>query len=179
MTNQSSSDFAEMENFVERMTQSYMQAVEQNLDAQTAFVDSWSESFEEMFADENVEDGYEGSLRAYEAWMNAAEQSFERMGDAMDGERVELEEFRDIWLNAANRAFKETMATTAFAAATGQNLDDMLDLRQQINELSEETLHGYGFATEGDVREVGERLVEIERRQHAIEEKLDRLLEEQ
>lgn len=179
MTNQSSSEFAEMEQFIERMTESYMQAVEQNLDAQAAFVDSWSESFEQAFEEERLDEGYEGSVRAYEAWMNAAEQSFERMGDALDGERVDLEEFRDIWLNAANRAFKETMATTAFAAATGQNVDDMLDFQQQVEEITEETLHGYGFATLGDVREVGDRLVEIERRQHAIEQKLDRLLEEQ
>jgi hypothetical protein len=168
-----------MEQFIERMTESYMQAVEQNLDAQAAFVDSWSESFEQAFEEERLDEGYEGSVRAYEAWMNAAEQSFERMGDALDGERVDLEEFRDIWLNAANRAFKETMATTAFAAATGQNVDDMLDFQQQVEEITEETLHGYGFATLGDVREVGDRLVEIERRQHAIEQKLDRLLEEQ
>ena len=90
---------------------------------------------------------------------------------------VDPEEFRDIWFNAANTAFKESMSTTAFAAATGQNVEDVLDLQQQMNEATEQTLHGMGFATTGDVREVGERLVEIERRQHAIEEKLDQLLE--
>jgi hypothetical protein len=34
-----------------------------------------------------------------------------------------------------------------------------------------------GFATTRDVEEVGERLVELERRQHAVEKKLDELLQ--
>jgi hypothetical protein len=129
-------------------------------------------------SEEHLDDGMQGSLRAYEAWMEAAETSFERMGDAIEGEDVDPEEFRDVWLRAANEGFKETMSTTAFAAATGQGVEEVLDVRQQIDDASEETLHALGFATVGDVREVGERLVETERRLHAVEEKLDRVLDE-
>jgi hypothetical protein len=167
-----------MESFFEQMSQTYTDAIKRNVDAQAAFADSWMESMEEAMSEERLDDASDGAVRAYEAWMDAAEASYERVGDALEGEDVDPEEFRDIWLNAANKAFKESMSTTAFAAATGQNVEDVLDFQEQLNEAAEQTLHGMGFATTGDVREVGERLVEIERRQHAIEEKLDRLLDE-
>ena len=41
----------------------------------------------------------------------------------------------------------------------------------------QDTLAQMGMATRGDVEEVGERLVELERRQHNLEEKIDRLLD--
>jgi hypothetical protein len=34
-----------------------------------------------------------------------------------------------------------------------------------------------GFSTREDVEEVGERLVELERRQHEVEQKLDQILD--
>ena len=166
-----------MESFFEQMSETYTDALKRNVDAQAAFTDQWMASMEEAMSEERLDDASEGAVRAYEAWMDAAESSYERVGDALEGEDVDPEEFRDIWFNAANKAFKESMSTTAFAAATGQNVEDVLDLQQQLDEAAEQTLHGMGFATTGDVREVGERLVEIERRQHAIEEKLDQLLE--
>jgi hypothetical protein len=61
---------------------------------------------------------------------------------------------------------------------TGQNLESVLDFQQQMNDTAEETLHGMGFATTGDIREIGERLVEVERRQQAIESKLDQLIDQ-
>ncbi|MFB6108802.1 MAG: poly(R)-hydroxyalkanoic acid synthase subunit PhaE [Haloplanus sp.] len=178
MTDDTRSFDGQMESFLERMTETYMNALDRNLDAQSAFLESWMDSVEENLSEERVREGYEGSRRAYEAWMEAAETSFERMGDAMAGEEVDPEEFRDIWLSSANEAFKEMMTTTAFAAATGQSVEEALNMRQNLDEASEETLHALNFATVGDVHEVGERLVELERRQHAIEEKLDRVLEE-
>ena len=51
------------------------------------------------------------------------------------------------------------------------------ELQQQADEASQETLRSLGFATEDDVVEIGDRLVELERRQHAVEQKLDRVLE--
>jgi hypothetical protein len=174
MTDQFDDD---VEQFLERMTETYVSALDSNLDAQAEFFEAWMDSMEQTASEERLREGQEGALAAYEAWMDAAETSFERMGDAVEGEQVDPEEFRDVWLRAANEAFKETMSTTAFAAATGQSLEETLDLRQQLDEASEETLHSLGFATVGDVREVGERLVETERRLHAVEQKLDRLLE--
>ncbi|MFB6302917.1 MAG: poly(R)-hydroxyalkanoic acid synthase subunit PhaE [Haloferacaceae archaeon] len=175
MTEQFDSD--EMEQFLEQMTETYTAAVEDSLAAQGEFVEAWLESVDASTDEEWLRDGAEGSLAVYEAWMEAAETSAERLGDAVEGKEIDPEEFRDIWLQAANEAFKETMSTTAFAAATGQSLDEALDLRRQLDEASQETLHALGFATVGDVREVGERLVETERRLHAVEGKLDELLD--
>jgi hypothetical protein len=167
-----------MESFFEQFSETYTNAIKRNIEAQEAFTESWMDSMEDAMSEERLDDVSEGAVRAYEAWMNAAESSYDRVGDALEGEDVDPEEFRDIWFNAANKAFKESMSTTAFAAATGQNVEDVLDFQEQLNDAAEDTLHGMGFATSGDVREVGERLVELERRQHAIEEKLDRIIEE-
>jgi hypothetical protein len=167
----------EVDEFVERMTETYMSAVDRSLDAQTEFVEAWTDAVETSTVDDHLDEGYQGTLRAYQAWMDAAETSFDRMGDAVEGEEVDPEELRDVWLGAANEAFKETMTTTAFAAATGQGVGDVLDLREGVEEASEETLHAIGFASVRDVREVGERLVETERRLHAVEGKLDRVLD--
>jgi len=165
------------EQFLERMTEAYASAIDESLAAQGEFLEAWTASVEEATDGEQFHEGAEGSLAAYEAWMDAAETSAERLGDAVEGEAVDPEEFRDVWLRAANEAFKETMSTTAFAAATGGSLDEALDLRRELDEASQDTLRALGFATLDDVREVGERLVETERRLHAVEGKLDELLE--
>lgn len=166
-----------LESFFEDMTQSYMSAVEESVEAQAALFEQWTEAMEESIDPEEIQDGYEGMIKAYEVWMDAAESSLEEMTGAMEGEEVDPSQFRNIWLNAANDAFKEVMSTTAFAAATGETTDTALDLRQQFDETAMDTLESYGFATRRDVQEVGERLVELERRQHELEEKLDRVLE--
>jgi hypothetical protein len=164
--------------FVDQMNEQFMDAFEQNVEAQAEFVESWSETLESNIDDDEMTEGVKGFSRAYEAWMDAAQQMVDRVNDSVEGEDVEVEEFRDIWLNTANEAFKEAMSTTAFAAATGESVQQALDLQQQADEAAESTLHNLGFATEGDIVEIGERLVELERRQHAVEEKLDRILEE-
>ena len=51
-------------------------------------------------------------------------------------------------------------------------------MRQEADDVSQETIARLGFPTQDDVEEVGERLVELERRQHAVEEKVDRILDE-
>ncbi len=164
--------------FMDAMNESFAQALEQNVEAQATFVESWVDSLERATEEEQLQEGVEGYANAYETWMRAAQEGFERTGDAMAGEEVSPEEFRDIWLSAANEAFKDVTATSAFAAATGQTVEQALDLQQQADEAAEETLHTLGFATRGDVLEVGDRLLEIERRQHSIERKLDELAED-
>jgi hypothetical protein len=159
--------------FFDRMGEAYADALERNLDAQAEFVDAWSEGAGDG---DRMAEGTEGVALAYEAWMDAAEEAVDLTANAADGS-VDPTEFRDLWLDAANTAFKRVMGTSAFAAATGQSLEDVLDFQGQIEETTEDTLRGYGFATSGDVTEVGERLVELERRQHAVEGKLDELLE--
>jgi hypothetical protein len=159
--------------FFDRMGEAYADALEQNMDAQAEFVDTWNEAVGDG---DRMAEGAEGVALAYEAWMDAAEEAVDLTADAADGS-VDPTEFRDLWLDAANTAFKRVMGTSAFAAATGQSLEEVLDLQAQVEETTEDTLRGYGFATSGDVAEVGERLVELERRQHAVERKLDELLE--
>ncbi len=159
------------------MGDSFLDAVERNVEMQSQFLDAWMRSIDETAMDETWKDGARGYARAYQVWMRAAEEQIERVHDAMEGEDVPLEDFRDIWLNAANEAFKEVMGTTAFALATGQTVDNALGAKEGFDQLAESTLRAYGFATDGDIEEVGKRLVELERRQHAVETKLDRILE--
>jgi hypothetical protein len=163
--------------YAEELNRSFFEAFEQNMQMQSEFLDSWRESLDESELDETAVEGMVGTSRAYEVWMEAAETQYELVSESLRGEDVDLEEFRDLWLNASNEAFKEVMGTSAFAAATGQTIGDMLEASEQMDQLSQETLRSLGFATDGDIEEIGERLVELERRQHAVERKLDRLIE--
>ena len=161
--------------FAENMNEQFLDAFEANVEAQSEFVETWAETIEAGTESDRVGDGARGYARAYEVWMDAAETVAETA--ATEGTDVSTEDVRDVWLNAANQAFKEVMSTSAFAAATGQTVEDALELQQTADENAQETLHALGLATERDVREVGDRLVELERRQHDVEAKLDRVLE--
>ena len=163
--------------FVEQWNEQLLEALENNMEAQAQFVESWSETVGEVSEENEISDGVEGYARAYETWMNASKQMVDRVNDSIEGEDVDVEEFRDIWLNTANEAFKDVMSTTAFARMTGETVGDVLELQQEADEASQETLRTLGFATEEGVVEVGDRLVELERRQHAVEQKLDRVLD--
>lgn len=164
---------------VENMNEAVAKSMEQNMEASAAFMESWADAIEENVPnEETMAEGVEGYNRAYEVWMRAADQMVERTADAASGEEVESTEFRDIWLQSANQAFKEIMGTSAFAAANGQLVNAMMEMRQHTDEISEDTLSQLGMATQSNVEEVGERLVELERRQHAVEKKLDRIIEE-
>ncbi|EMA40635.1 poly(R)-hydroxyalkanoic acid synthase subunit PhaE [Halococcus hamelinensis] len=161
------------------MNEAVADSFEQNMEAQAAFMESWMGAFEGSVPDEAaIEDGVEGYGRAYEVWMEAAEQMQSRITDAARGEDVDPSEFRDIWLQSANEAYSEVMGTTAFAAGTGEMVGDLMDLQQEVDDLSQDTLESLGFATRDDVDEVAERLLELERSQHEISKKLDKLLED-
>jgi hypothetical protein len=163
---------------VERMNDTMSRSIEQNMEAQATLMESWADAMNDSVPDEEMmAENFEGYARAYEVWIDAAEQLFERTADAAEGEDVSFTELRDVWLQSANQAFKEVMSTSAFAAANGQLVDTMMEMQTQTEEFSEETLAQLGLPTQGDVEEVGERLLELERRQHAVEEKLDRVLE--
>ena len=176
-TNQSTAAGEQWSEYAEEMNRSFVEAFEQNMRMQTAFLDSWRASLADSNLDEPTADGMQGASRAYEVWMEAADAQYELVDETLRGEDVELTEFRDVWLNAANDAFKEVMGTSAFAAATGQTVGDMLEASEQLDKTNRETLQTLGFATSEDVDEVGERLVELERRQHAVEQKLDHLVD--
>jgi len=69
------------------------------------------------------------------------------------------------------------MGTSAFAAANGQLVESMMEMQQQTEELNQDAIAQMGFPTRENMDEVAERLLELERRQHAVEEKLDEILE--
>ncbi|WP_435196252.1 poly(R)-hydroxyalkanoic acid synthase subunit PhaE [Natronomonas sp. EA1] len=163
---------------VENMNQAVAESVEQNMDAQARFMEAWAETMDQSMPDEDaMEDSLESYNAAYSVWMDAADRMFERLTDAAEGEDVAVTEFRDIWLQSANEAFKEVMGTTAFAAATGNVVESMMELQREAEDVSQDTLTRMGLPTRDDMDEVGERLIELERRQHAVEKKLDRVLE--
>jgi len=182
---------------VEGMNDAMSRSIEQNMQAQSAFIESWSQALDGAMSDTDVgmgagtdmapgdgneieammTEGMEGYGRAYEVWTDAAERMAERITDAAEGEEVGIAEFRDIWLQSANEAFSEVMSTTAFAAGTGQTVSQMMELQQGADDVTQDTLEQLGFATREDVDEIGARLVELERRQHDVSKKLDRVLD--
>ncbi|MFC6756802.1 MULTISPECIES: poly(R)-hydroxyalkanoic acid synthase subunit PhaE [Haloarcula] len=175
-TNQMQDEWTEM---VEEMNEAVADSMEQNMEAQAAFVESWADAVEDSIPKEDeISEGLQGYNRAYEEWVDAAEQMVERSTAAAQGEDVDPAEFRDIWLKSANEAFKQVMGTSAFAAANGQLVESMMEMQQEAEELSQDAIAQMGFPTQENMDEVAERLVEVERRQHAVEEKLDRILEE-
>ena len=164
--------------FMEEMNEQFLESLEQNMEAQAQFVEAWSETLEASADEERVSEGVQGYARAYEVWMDAAQEMVERVGEsAAEDEEIDVEEFRDVWLNSANEAFKEVMSTSAFAAATGETIQDAMEAQRIADDTAEATLRQLRLPTQSDVEEIGERLVELERRQHEVEQKLDRVLE--
>jgi hypothetical protein len=175
-TNQMQEEWTEM---VEEMNEAVADSMEQNMEAQAAFVQSWADAVEDSIPKEDeMAEGLQGYNRAYEEWVDAAEQMVERSTAAAQGEDVDPAEFRDIWLKSANDAFKQVMGTSAFAAANGQLVESMMEMQQEAEELSQDAIAQMGFPTKENMDEVAERLVELERRQHAVEEKLDRIIDQ-
>ncbi|WP_436902069.1 poly(R)-hydroxyalkanoic acid synthase subunit PhaE [Halovenus halobia] len=161
-----------------QMNEAVAESFEKNLEAQSAMMESWMGSFEDSVPDDEVMgDGMEGMAGAYEVWMSAAEEMFERTTDAAQGDDVAPQEFRDIWLRSANEAFSEVLSTTAFAHANGQLVEQVMEMQEEMTEMTEDQLATMGIATNEDVQEVGERLIELERRQHTVEQKLDQILD--
>jgi hypothetical protein len=175
-TNQMQEEWTEM---VEEMNEAVADSMEQNMEAQAAFVQSWADAVEDSIPKEDeMAEGLQGYNRAYEEWVDAAEQMVERSTAAAQGDDVDPAEFRDIWLKSANDAFKQVMGTSAFAAANGQLVESMMEMQQEAEELSQDAIAQMGFPTKENMDEVAERLVELERRQHAVEEKLDRIIDQ-
>jgi len=161
-----------------QMNDMVAESFEKNIEAQNAMMQAFTDSIDESIPDEEtMSDGFDGYMQAYEVWMDAAEEMFDRTADAAQGEEVAPEEFRDIWLRSANEAFSEVLSTSAFAHANGQLVEQIMEMQQEVDEVTQDSLAQIGIATRDDVDEVGERIVELERRQHTVEDKLDELIE--
>jgi hypothetical protein len=168
-------EFSEM---LAEMNEAFASTLERNVEAQAAFVETMTDAFLGSVPEEDdLADGFEGYASASEVWLDAADRTFEETTAAMEGDDLDPETFRDIWLGATNDALAELASTEAFAATNGEFMETMLGRRQELDELQQDSLAQTGFATQEDVSEVAERLVELERRQHDIERKLDRVLE--
>lgn len=176
MSEQQSQNWGRM---MEQMNEAVAESMERSMEAQTAMMESWSGAVDgTTLSEDEMDEGIEGYRRAYEVWMDTAEEMIDRSVDALEGEDVEPEEFRDLWLQSANESFKEIMSTSAFASANGELVESLMETQQEMDEMAQDNLAQMGMATKDDVVEVGERLVELERRQHGVEQKLDRILEE-
>ena len=172
------SDSARPMGVVERTNEAVADSVERNIEAQAALIEAWTDVFGGMIPDEEVVDeGMNGYVRAYEVWLEGVEELFEEVVGAIDGDDCEHHELRDIWLKSANDALSELMSTGAFAAVDEQFVDTVLEAQIEVDEITQDSLSQAGFATRKDTAEVAERLVELERRQQAVEEKLDAILD--
>ena len=162
----------------EGINEMFATTVERNVEAQAAFVEAMSETMLETVPDENeLAGGLEGYASASEVWMEAADRTVEEATTAMEEEDLDPETFRDIWMQATNDALSELFSTDAFAAANGEFMQELLGRRQELGEMQQDSLAQAGFATQEEISEVAERLLELERRQHDLEAKLDRVLE--
>jgi len=155
------------------MNERFADSVDASMTAQQQFAEAWMDSIERTTGQQELDDGLASLFAAYAVWMDAAHETQEHVNDALEGEDVPVEHIRDTWMNAANQAFKSLLSTTAFSMMTGRSVDDLLELRQQTEELQASALHDLGLPTRGDIEEVGERLVELERRNHELAKTLE------
>ena len=164
--------------FVSQANDAFLGALEAQMKAQAALVQSWNETMVEQIDDPTMqEETLDSFAEAWDIWVSLSEKQYQNALEGMEEGEFSSEEFRDEWLSAANNAFKEVMGTNAYAAATGNTVEAVLTAQREADAAAQDTLSVLGFATRDDITEVGERLVELERRQHAIENKLDQLLD--
>lgn len=176
-------DKGEKDTFIGRAEDAFEMAAEmfeRSVEAQSEFAESMSMNMESAAeGSEDVPEVFEGFAKAYELYAEATEEVFERTAEAYDeGEAVDLSEVTELWLNTTNEATKEVLRTSGFASAGGGTTGASLEAKKELDENRDELLRSTGLATESSVVEVGERLVELERRQQEVEEKLERLVEE-
>lgn len=159
------------------MSQELMRGVDQYVEAQNRFLEAWQDSVKESTDDELITSGTTGLVEAYEVWLDASREWTEQLFAVTEGEELDPRAIRDVWLRAANESSQALMGTRAFARMTGERVRDGLELQRQRDEATQAALESMGVATAHSMEEVGERLVELERRQHRVEGKLDDLLD--
>jgi len=165
-------------NVAARTTEVLTNSVERSIQMQTELVGAWTETLEGTVPEaEVIAEGIDGYLGAYELWLDSIETLFDTAVGAAEGEDVDPGELRDVWLQSTNEALSELMSTGAFAAVDDRFAETLLAAQLEFDELTQDSLAQAGFATRKDTSEATERLVELERRQRAVEEKLDRILD--
>lgn len=164
--------------YTARLNEQLVSGFERNVEAQGDLIEAWAESLEDGFTPTDPGEAIESYAEAYRIWLETAEEQFDDTLDGMETGELEPAVIRDRWLSAANESFKEVMGTTAFAEMTGRSIEDALATQQEADSVSQESLAALGFATRSDIMEIGERLVELERRQHELTNELRELLVE-
>jgi hypothetical protein len=163
---------------VGRTNEAVVNSVEQNIEMQTRLVETMTGAVDQAVPRADVlEEGVDGYISAYNVWIDGMEELFGTAVSAVEGEDVGPGELRDIWLKSTNDALSELMATGAFAAVDDRFVETMLAAQLELDEVTQDSLAQVGAATRKDVSETSERLVELERRHRAVEQKLDRLIE--
>ncbi len=176
MSNTQENDFIEQ---FDQLNEAFADSIERNVEAQSALVTALTDSFiESIPEEEEFAGGVEGYAKASEVWVEATEQLVEELTETVEGGGVNPEAIRDILVQASNEALSEVMSSSAFAAADGQAVKQVTERQRELQQMTEDSLAQAGMATQSDVSEVAKRLVELERRQHAVERKVDRILEE-
>lgn len=111
----------------------------------------------------------EAHRKLYETWLEATRDSLEKLQGAVAPAKAEppplsYEGLYDLWINAYAKLFTEAMNTPLFAATIGQYLDTMLEIKKGLNHSTGKTLKALGLPTRGDLDEIYERLIAIDRR---------------
>lgn len=153
---------------------------EKGMKMQQNMAENWTEAMNESFRStdpEQFSDLPDGIRESWETWMNFFENSME-MAQEDEEDQPDPQKFISMWLRTANQASKDILSTKAFSALTGLYLNKILSMKQKSDKVNERMIHNMGLPTVSDLEEVGERLLELERRQQKVEEKLDRILEE-
>lgn len=107
---------------------------------------------------------------SFRIWTQTIDQASQMTVErASNGEGPPVEDLVNLWTNAYADAMKPMLGSPLYAAAQGETVDAALDARKRLQEQAEHSLRSVGISTRSDLLEVGQRLIELERRQQRVE----------
>ncbi|MFA5860137.1 MAG: poly(R)-hydroxyalkanoic acid synthase subunit PhaE [Candidatus Thermoplasmatota archaeon] len=107
---------------------------------------------------------------SFRIWTQTIDQASQMTAErASMGEGPPVEDLVNLWTNAYADAIKPVLGSPLYAAAQGETVDAALDARKRLQEQAEHSLRAVGISTRSDLLEVGQRLIELERRQQRVE----------
>ncbi len=102
-------------------------------------------------------------------WMRIMQEASERTREAMsDGRGITPDLYTDLWTRGASEFAKEVLEDPAFARMAGQTAEGAATARHRMREEGANRARDMGLAAHDDVVEIGERLIELERRIHDL-----------
>ncbi|MFB6165662.1 MAG: hypothetical protein ABEJ31_10935 [Haloarculaceae archaeon] len=152
--------------------------IEQTLEAQQRAIDGWADAVEGHTEAESVVAGPARQVAwAADIWLETLENGLTHLDDAFSAEGVDLEQLQTIWLHAADDAITDVGETEAFADSIAAAAEGELGGIAWWRDVSESMFEAAGLPTDRDVAEVGERLLALEYRQKAVEDKLEAVID--